>query len=165
MALGGLGLLLAVLVTSITALGATAGSSASAPAPGGTGFGARVVAAAEGELGVPYVWGGGDYTGPTDGGFDCSGLVMYALARASNGAVHLPHSSEADATLGQAVTPVAMAPGDVIAFDLHTNGTFDHVGIFVGGGQIVDAPYTGAVVRLDPLSAFVGHPWAIRSFG
>ena len=67
--------------------------------------------------------------------------------------------------MGQAVTPAAMAPGDVIAFDLHTNGTFDHVGIFVGDGQIVDAPYTGAVVRLDPLSAFVGHPWAVRSFG
>lgn len=130
-----------------------------------SGFGAAVVGAAERELGVPYVWGGGDWTGPTDGGFDCSGLVLYAVAQASHGAIKLPHSSETQVTMGTAVTPADMGPGDVIGFDLHTNGTFDHVGIYVGDGEIIDAPYTTQVVRFDPLSAFEGHPWAVRSFG
>jgi len=137
----------------------------SASAVTSSGFAALVVADAERELGVPYVWGGGDWTGPSAGGFDCSGLVLYAVAQASGGSIRLPHSSEIQATMGTPVTRADIAPGDVIAFDLHTDGTFDHIGIYVGDGEIIDAPYTGTVVRFDPLSAFVGHPWAIRSFG
>jgi cell wall-associated NlpC family hydrolase len=53
----------------------------------------------------------------------------------------------------------------VIAFDLSNNGDIDHIGIYVGNSQVIDAPYSGAVVRIDPLSDFAGIPWAIRSFG
>jgi cell wall-associated NlpC family hydrolase len=141
--------------------------------PGSPGFGAAVVAAAEKYLGTPYSWGGGNSFGPSRGiaqgantvGFDCSGLILFAIYQASGGAVSLPHSSEIQATLGTAVSVSAMQPGDVIAFDLGNNGDFDHIGIYVGDNQVIDAPYTGAVVRIDPLSDFAGVPWAIRSFG
>jgi len=142
-------------------------------APGTPGFGAAVVAAAEKYLGTPYSWGGGNDFGPTRGsaqgantvGFDCSGLVLFAIYQASGGAVALPHSSEIQATLGTAVSVSAMQSGDVIAFDLSNNGDFDHIAIYVGDNQVIDAPYTGAVVRIDPLSDFAGVPWAIRRFG
>jgi len=57
-----------------------------------------------------------------------------------------------------------MQPGDVIAFDLDNNGDFDHIALYVGDNQVIDAPYTGAVVRIDPLSDFAAS-LAIRSFG
>jgi len=142
-------------------------------APGAPGFGVAVVAAAEKYLGAPYSWGGGNDFGPTRGsaqgantvGFDCSGLVLFAIYQASGGSVALPHSSEIQATLGTAVSLSAMQPGDVIAFDLQNNGDFDHIAIYVGDNQVIDAPYTGAVVRIDPLGDFAGVLWAIRSFG
>jgi len=142
-------------------------------APGTPGFGAAVVAAAEKYLGTPYSWGGGNDLGPTRGsaqgagivGFDCSGLVLYAIYQASGGALTLPHSSEIQATMGTAVSVSAMQPGDVIAFDLNNNGDFDHIAIYVGDNQVIDAPYTGAVVRIDPLGDFAGVGWAVRSFG
>ena len=85
-----------------------------------------VVAAATGELGVPYSWGGGNASGPTVGiasgantiGFDCSGLVLFAVAQASGGQIVLPHSSELQATMGTPVAPADIQPGDVIAFAL-----------------------------------------------
>ena len=98
-------------------------------------------------------------------GFDCSGLVLYAIYQASGGAVQLPHSSEVQSTMGAAVPTSAMQPGDVIGFALDNNGDFDHIAIYVGNAQVIDAPYTGQVVRIDPLSDFAGHPWAVRSFG
>ena len=53
----------------------------------------------------------------------------------------------------------------MIGFALDNNGDFDHIAIYVGNAQVIDAPYTGQVVRIDPLSDFAGHPWAVRSFG
>ncbi len=101
----------------------TASLSSGSPA---SSFGQAVVAAATGELGVPYSWGGGNAAGPTFGiasgastiGFDCSGLVLYAVAQASSGQIALPHSSELQATMGTPVTPADIQPGDVIAFAL-----------------------------------------------
>ena len=79
--------------------------------PGETTFAQAVVAAAQQWIGTPYSWGGGNYQGPSLGvgtgvqtvGFDCSGLVMYAVYQASDGSIALPHSSELQATMGQAV--------------------------------------------------------------
>lgn len=89
--------------------------------------------------GHAYVWGG---SGPSV--FDCSGLVMYAYAQAGLGG--LPHSSEVQATMGVAVPFSDMQPGDLVFFE--GNG---HVGIYVGNGLMVDAPHSGAVVRVEPL--------------
>ena len=55
------------------------------------GFPGALIAAAASQLGKPYVWGGGNFNGPTGGGFDCSGLVLYAAYQASGGRIRLPH--------------------------------------------------------------------------
>jgi cell wall-associated NlpC family hydrolase len=138
-------------------------------------FGQLVVAAATGELGVPYSWGGGNASGPTYGiasgantiGFDCSGLVLFAVAQASSGQITLPHSSELQAAMGTPVAPADIQPGDVIAFALGANQTnFDHIGIYIGNNEMIDAPDTGAFVRVDTLNSYwQGVPSVIRSFG
>ncbi len=138
-------------------------------------FGQAVVAAAAGELGIPYSWGGGNAAGPTFGiatgattiGFDCSGLVLFAVAQASNGQIALPHSSELQATMGTPITPADIQPGDVIAFALGTDPTdFDHIGIYIGNNEMIDAPDTGAFVRVDTLNSYwQDTPSVIRSFG
>jgi cell wall-associated NlpC family hydrolase len=150
-------------VRSIEALAA---SYVVAPVPGAAGFGGAVVAAAEKWLGTPYVWGGGSFDGPTGGGFDCSGLVLYSVYQASGGQVRLPHSSQIQATMGQAVPLADIMPGDVIAFALNGGTDFDHIVIYIGNGQIVQAPHTGDVVKLDTLNSWwLSHPMAIRRFG
>jgi cell wall-associated NlpC family hydrolase len=138
-------------------------------------FGQMVVAAATGELGLPYSWGGGNASGPTVGtasgansiGFDCSGLVLFAVAQASSSQIVLPHSSELQATMGTPVAPADIQPGDVIAFALGTDPTdFDHIGIYIGNNEMIDAPDTGAVVRVDTLNSYwQSIPSVIRSFG
>jgi cell wall-associated NlpC family hydrolase len=150
----------------------TASLSSGSPS---SSFGQMVVAAATGELGVPYSWGGGNASGPTVGiasgantiGFDCSGLVLFAVARASSGQIVLPHFSELQATMGTPVAPADIQPGDVIAFALGANQTdFDHIGIYIGNNEMIDAPDTGAVVRVDTLNSYwQGVPSVIRSLG
>jgi cell wall-associated NlpC family hydrolase len=149
--------------------------TASLGASGATSFGQAVVAAATAQLGVPYSWGGGNAAGPSLGigtgaqtvGFDCSGLVLYAVAQASDGETELPHSSELQATMGTPVAPADIEPGDVIAFALGSDRSdFDHIGIYVGNNEMIDAPDTGAFVRLDTLDAYwQSVPSVIRSFG
>jgi cell wall-associated NlpC family hydrolase len=108
-----------------------------------------VVAIALSQLNTPYVWGGG-----SPGGFDCSGLVMWAYAQVG---VSLPHSSYAQYGYGVAVSRDQLQPGDLVFFD-----GLGHVGIYIGGGQFVHAPHTGDVVKISSLdeawyaSAFVG---------
>jgi cell wall-associated NlpC family hydrolase len=147
-------------------------SSGSAAA---SSFGQAVVAAATGQLGVPYSWGGGNAAGPTSGigsgsatiGFDCSGLVLYAVAQASGAQIALPHSSELQATMGTPVAPQNIQPGDVIAFALGPDPTdYDHIGIYIGNNEMIDAPDTGAFVRIDTLNSYwQDTPSVIRSFG
>jgi cell wall-associated NlpC family hydrolase len=138
-------------------------------------FGQMVVAAASGELGLPYSWGGGNASGPTVGiasgantiGFDCSGLVLFAVSQASSGQIVLPHSSELQAAMGTPVAPADIQPGDVIAFALGANqNDFDHIGIYIGNNELIDAPDTGAFVRVDTLNSYwQSVPSVIRSFG
>lgn len=137
--------------------------------PGGgpaTGFAQAEINAAKRYLGTKYVWGGGDTSGPTMGGFDCSGLVIYAVYQASGGKISLPHQAKVQATMGQPVSRDQMRPGDVIAFALHGD-EIDHIGIYVGNNQMIHAPQTGDVVRIAPLnvSYYQRVPWTIRRFG
>ncbi|GAB4248012.1 MAG: C40 family peptidase [Thermoleophilia bacterium] len=90
-------------------------------------------------LGVPYVWGGA-----SPDGFDCSGLVMYVYGKVG---VSLPHSSRAQFGMGVPVSRDALQPGDLVFF----GNPIHHVGIYVGGGNMIHAPYTGANVRINSI--------------
>jgi len=120
--------------------GATISPIPYSPVPVAAG-GAGAVAAAETQLGVPYVWGG-----ETPGvGFDCSGLVQWAWRQAG---VSLPRTSGAQF---EATTPISIAdlePGDLLFYG--PDGS-DHVAMYVGGGTMIEAPETGQVVHLTPL--------------
>ncbi|MEE1782687.1 NlpC/P60 family protein [Streptomyces sp. SP17BM10] len=135
------------------------------PPAGGGAFGDQIVTAARAKLNLPYVWGGGDEHGPTGGGYDCSGLVLYAVYQASGGKIDLPHLSEEQVTMGTAVERNDMKPGDVIGFDLHHNGDYDHIGIYIGNHQMIHAPHTGDVVKVATLDWYESFPWKVRRFG
>lgn len=140
-----------------------------------------MVAAAEKWIGTPYSWGGGDSSGPTYGigegagtkGFDCSGLVRYAVYQASAGKIYLDHSSEDQMTMGTLISspsaphPDAMQPGDIIGFQMKSNGDYDHVGIYIGNNQMVVAPETGQNVQIQSLntSFWEAIPQMVRRFG
>ncbi len=138
---------------------------AGGPAPGGSSFAQAEIAAAEKYINTPYVWGGGDINGPTNGGFDCSGLVLYAVYQASGGKITLPHSSEVQATMGTEVAPSDLQPGDVIAIQTEGPGDYSHVVIYIGNGQIVEAPRSGEEVRSAQLSEYADMVQTIRRFG
>ena len=100
-----------------------------------------VVGVAMQYLGTPYVWGGA-----SPGGFDCSGLVMYAFAQVG---VSLPHSSYAQYGMGVPVSYDQLQPGDLVFFS-----GLGHVGIYIGGGQFIHAPHTGDVVKISAMSGW-----------
>lgn len=136
------------------------------------GFAGDFIAAAQSQLGKPYVWGGGTYTGPSgvgsDGrgpGFDCSGLVLYAAYQASGGKLKLPHYSGAQLTFGQSVAWNAKQPGDLIFFFHEGASAPHHVAIYIGEGKILHAPHTGDNVRVGTVSEFAGETMAIRRLG
>ncbi|HEY7948625.1 MAG TPA: NlpC/P60 family protein [Acidimicrobiales bacterium] len=124
-----------------------AGSSGAAPAVTGT----SVVADAEKYLGVPYQWGG---TNPQTG-LDCSGFVQHVYGDLG---ISLPRTSQEQSTVGTPVDTLADAqPGDLVFFEPGASGP-GHVGIYIGNGQMIDAPHTGTDVQIQS----VGEPSAIR---
>lgn len=144
--------------------GLTVSGSASLPPdftlPLGTSPAAIVaVTFALAQLGKPYVFGA---AGPT--AYDCSGLTMTAWAAAG---VLLPHYTVAQAELGTPVADVSLLrPGDLV-FIPGSDGTMQapgHVGMYIGGGLIIEAPQTGDVVKLVPLASFTPIA-AMRRYG
>ncbi|MCX4233219.1 NlpC/P60 family protein [Streptomyces ortus] len=143
------------------------------PAEAGGSFGDRVVANARKWLGTPYSWGGGGPEGPGLGfaqgadtvGFDCSSLVQNAVYHASGGSILLPRVSQLQVTSGKAVARDDLRPGDVIGFQL--NGSYDHIGIYIGQGQFIHAPKTGDVVKINDLDEpyYAGKQQKVRRFG
>jgi cell wall-associated NlpC family hydrolase len=111
---------------------------------------AEAVAWALAQLGTPYQWGG-----EGDGGFDCSGLVQAAFAAAG---VPLPRVAQDQYDAGPHLPAGAtLLPGDLVFFGPSPDA-IEHVGIVVAPGEMVDAPHTGAVVRVEPIwsSNYVG---------
>lgn len=116
---------------------------------------------AKGEIGTPYSWGGGNTNGASKGsccspngssgssitGFDCSGLVLYAYAKAG---IVLPRTAAAQFAASEPVTPGQMRPGDLVFYG-SSAASIHHVGIYVGGGWIINAPKPGTNVRYDPM--------------
>ncbi|WP_413756824.1 NlpC/P60 family protein [Streptomyces sp. MMBL 11-3] len=104
-----------------------------------SGRAAAAVAAARSALGRPYVWGA---NGPS--GFDCSGLMQWSYGQAGVG---LPRTSQAQAHAGRQVPLSQAQPGDLVTY----RDDASHVGMYVGNGQVIHAPYPGAPVRYDPV--------------
>ena len=142
-------------------------------------FGANVAAAALCWQGTTYAWGGGTIDGPSQGirdggvadahgdfgkvGFDCSGLVIYAVGQASGKTIQLPHYTThiLNDSRGREVTPADLQPGDIV----FPNGQDpQHVGIYIGNGSMVEAPESGAEVKISPLTN-LGSDIEIRRFG
>ncbi|KRV51188.1 peptidase P60 [Wenjunlia vitaminophila] len=106
---------------------------------------------AESKLGTPYRWGG-DGT-PEDGGeFDCSGLTKAAYASVG---IELPRVANDQWYAGPHPRRDELQPGDLVFFahNLRDPRSIYHVGIYVGGGYMIDAPYTGAVIRFDKIDS------------
>jgi cell wall-associated NlpC family hydrolase len=119
---------------------ATASSNGSLSGTTGAG-GESIVRSALQFLGVPYVWGGTD---PRTG-FDCSGFVQHVLGLSG---IQAPRVSAQQATMGVPVASLAEArPGDLLAF----GQPVDHIGIYLGNGQMIHAPHSGDVVSVDPI--------------
>ena len=95
-------------------------------------------------MGKPYQWGA---DGPST--FDCSGLVMRAWQQ---GGVYLPHYSVAQYEQSQKIGLGDLRAGDLVFFastsDYHS---IYHVGLYIGGGQMIEAPYTGESVRVSSI--------------
>ncbi len=123
-----------------------ANNSNSASTGGGTGntsTAQAIVNAAYGQLGVPYVWGG-----TTPGvGLDCSGLTQYCHRVAG---ISIGRTSEVQGGGGRAVSNPQ--PGDLVCYG-------SHIGIYIGGGQMIHAPHKGDVVRVANV---YGSPWYRR---
>lgn len=115
-----------------------------------SGIGGAIVQLAMRYLGLPYVWGGGNITGPTAGGFDCSGLTSYAIFAASGGKVALPRTSETQWAVGTEIPMAAAQPGDLVFGNWQAGGP-GHVGIYMGNGMMVHAPTFGDVVKIGPI--------------
>ena len=127
-----------------------------------------VIARAESQIGTPYVWGGGDANGPTAGisdgrnprtgqlGYDCSGLVLYAFAGVG---ISLPHYTGYQYQRGEKI-PVAQAErGDLLFWG---DGGSRHVAIYLGNGQMLEAPQTGMNVQKTAVRQSGMAPYAVR---
>jgi cell wall-associated NlpC family hydrolase len=139
----------------------------------GAGAVRGVIDRAMSQLGVQYAWGGGNGRGPTMGvrdggvadafgdyrrvGFDCSGLMIYAFAGAG---VSLPHYSGYQYTSGRQVPVGARQAGDMLFYA--DGGVIGHVALYVGNGMMIEAPYSGAAVRLVPMRTAGLMPFVTR---
>jgi cell wall-associated NlpC family hydrolase len=118
--------------------GTVGGGGYDGPASGRAGEAVRTAYA---QLGDPYAWGA---AGP--GSFDCSGLTMYSWGAAG---VSLPHSSSAQYGVVRHVALSDLQPGDLVFY----YSPISHVGIYIGGGRIIDAPYPGLSVHISGLNS------------
>jgi cell wall-associated NlpC family hydrolase len=112
---------------------------AAAVAPASSGKVAKILAFAYAQLSKPYRFGGAGARV-----YDCSGLVMRAAAAAG---ISLAHSAAAQQRSGRRVPLSQLQPGDLVFWG---NPAY-HVGIYVGGGRILDAPHTGTVVQIQAI--------------
>ena len=139
------------------------------PAGPGNSTAAQVaIDAAMRHLGLPYAWGGGGSRGPGPGqdpdlgivGFDCSGLTQYAYHQAG---IPIPRNSRAQYASLPKVDSDDLRPGDLVfwATSPADPGTIHHVAIYLGGGQMVEAPESGDVVKVSAMR-WKGYAGAVR---
>lgn len=114
---------------------------------GGSKLG-TIIGAAKAQLGTPYLWGG-----ETAGkGFDCSGLIQYAYAKAG---ISIPRTTFDQIKHGAPVKWGQFQPGDLIFSNFEGPGAgASHVVMYLGGGKVIAAPHTGANVQIEDVSLF-----------
>ncbi|SHK63127.1 C40 family peptidase [Actinacidiphila paucisporea] len=119
-----------------------AGGTTTTPAatPANASVSAKAIAFARAQLGEPYVWGA---TGPSS--WDCSGLTQGAYKAAG---IDLPRTTGEQVGVGTRVSTSNLEPGDLIFF----YSDHSHVGIYIGGGNMIHAPHTGTVVKVAPIT-------------
>ncbi|OBK77923.1 NlpC/P60 family peptidoglycan endopeptidase RipA [Mycobacterium sp. 1164985.4] len=123
-----------------------------------------VIKRAMSQMGVPYSWGGGNAAGPSRGidsgantvGFDCSGLMLYAFAGVG---IKLDHYSGSQYNAGRKVPSSQMRRGDMLFWGPNAS---QHVALYLGDGQMLEAPYTGSVVKISPVRTSGMTPYATR---
>ncbi|MFD7663112.1 NlpC/P60 family protein [Streptomyces sp. NPDC059788] len=110
---------------------------------------AAAITYAQEQLGKPYLWGGNG-TPDQDGRFDCSGLTKAAYHSVG---IELPRVANDQWNAGPHPKRDELLPGDLVFFahNLNDPRSIHHVGIYVGGGYMINAPYTGAVIRFDKI--------------
>ncbi|HEV7719933.1 MAG TPA: NlpC/P60 family protein [Iamia sp.] len=120
------------------------------PAPAPPASGAEgAIAAARSVIGTPYRWAGAS----PETGFDCSGLIMWAYAQVGRS---LPHSSSALYSMSRRISVDQLQPGDLVFY----NSPVSHVGLYIGGGQMIHAPHTGSTVQIQSI-----HYWSALTGG
>jgi cell wall-associated NlpC family hydrolase len=131
-------------------VGSLLGTVSGPPAP--TAAAAAALTAAGTRLGMPYLWGA---VGPTS--FDCSGLTGWSYRQAG---VFLPRTSGEQWNAGPHPTLAELAPGDLLfwATDNSNPATIHHVALYLGNGQMIAAPHSGDVVKVQPVygDGFIG---------
>lgn len=123
-----------------------------------------VIKRAMSQMGVPYSWGGGNAAGPSRGidsgagtvGFDCSGLMLYAFAGVG---IKLDHYSGSQYNAGRKIPSSQMRRGDMLFWGPNAS---QHVALYLGDGQMLEAPYTGSVVKVSPVRTSGMTPFATR---
>ncbi|WP_283613020.1 NlpC/P60 family protein, partial [Mycolicibacterium poriferae] len=116
------------------------------------------------QLGVPYSWGGGNAAGPSRGidhgagtvGFDCSGLMLYMFAGVG---IKLDHYSGSQYNAGRKIPSSQMRRGDMIFYGPNAS---QHVAMYLGDGKMLEAPYTGSVVKISPVRTSGMTPFVTR---
>jgi cell wall-associated NlpC family hydrolase len=115
-----------------------------------------IVGLAHEYIGTPYVYGG-----ESPKGFDCSGLAQYLYGKAG---IRVPRTSEEQYAGGMPVPNNQLQPGDLLFF-VGSDGTRSapgHEGIYIGNGHFIEAPHTGASVRVSALAGYPGYVGARR---
>jgi cell wall-associated NlpC family hydrolase len=111
-----------------------------------TDQGVTALNAAYAMLGTPYSWGGGKASGPS-AGICCSPMGRYGYAKAG---ISLPRTAAQQYAASEPVKPEDARPGDLVFYGKTAAG-IHHVGLYIGGGYMLDAPRPGTKVRIDPL--------------
>ena len=123
-----------------------------------------VIQRAMAQRGVPYSWGGGNAAGKSTGidsgsgtvGFDCSGLILYAFAGVG---IKLDHYTGSQYNAGRKIPSAQARRGDLLFWGPNAS---QHVALYLGNGEMLEAPYTGSVVKVSPVRTSGMTPYATR---